>query len=207
MAAAASSAVVAVAANPIAGAAAVLPALTLGTGAILSGTSSSTSFWNNWNTFPILQLSGITGENIWRLILSAFLIYVGIILYTDGDMLLNAIAGSLNLGRSVARNVRRNFVEEVGHNGVWDTVSWVWQSIVNWKVPTVKHPQPVDVALNYYGSSKYAHQKPSSSSRRKVSNSSGWTWRKRKRQKKRKPQQYYQYSPPVYYPPAAAASY
>ena len=98
-AAASSAAVAAVAAsNPI-GAAVVVPALGLGSTAVLGTGTTSTTFWDRFsNGFSIFQLSGIT--EVWPFILTVFLIYVGIILITDGNMLLNAIQGSLNFGQS-----------------------------------------------------------------------------------------------------------
>ena len=102
MAAAASSAAVAavaVAAGGPAGAAVAIPALGLGGTAAISGVSSSTNFWDRLSSWPIFRLSGITGPDIWPFILTAFLIYVGIILITDGDMLFNAIVDSLSFGR------------------------------------------------------------------------------------------------------------
>ena len=103
-AAASSAAVAAVAAasNPV-GAAVAVPVLGLGSTAVLSSASSSTSFWDRLSTWPIFQLSGIT--DVWPFILTVFLIYVGIILITDGDMLLNAIQGSLSFGQSKRSNV------------------------------------------------------------------------------------------------------
>ena len=50
-----------------------------------------------------------------------------------------------------ADNIRRNIVDEVNHHGIIDTLSWVSQSVADWTVPDVRHPKPVDVALNYYG--------------------------------------------------------
>ena len=98
-AAASSAAVAAVAAasNPV-GAAVAVPVLGLGSTAVLSSASSSTSFWDRFSTWPIFQLSGIT--DVWPFILTVFLIYVGIIIITDGDMLFNAIQGSLSFGQS-----------------------------------------------------------------------------------------------------------
>ena len=98
-AAASSAAVAAVAAasNPV-GAAVAVPILGLGSTAVFSSTSSSTSFWDRLSTWPIFQLSGIT--DVWPFILTVFLIYVGIIIITDGDMLFNAIQGSLSFGQS-----------------------------------------------------------------------------------------------------------
>ena len=92
-----SAAVVAVAASSPLGAALSVPALGLGTTAILSTGTSSTTFWDRFSTWPIFPLSGIT--EVWPFILTIFLIYVGIILLTDGDMLINAIQGSLNFGQ------------------------------------------------------------------------------------------------------------
>jgi hypothetical protein len=96
-AAASSAAVAAIVAGPI-GAAAVVPIFGLGSGAVIASGTSSTSLWDRLSTYPILQLSGIT--DIWPFIISVFLIYVGIILISDGNMLFNAIRGSLNFGRS-----------------------------------------------------------------------------------------------------------
>ena len=100
MAAAASSAVAAVAASGPIGAVVSLPALAIGASSIQATSTSSTSFWDQFSTWPIFRLSGIQNTYIWPFILTVFLIYVGIILLTDGDMLLNAIQSSLSLGRS-----------------------------------------------------------------------------------------------------------
>ena len=108
VAAAASSAVVVAgaAASPI-GAALSVPALGLGTTAILSTGTSSTTFWDRFSTWPIFPLSGIS--EVWPFILTIFLIYVGIILLTDGDMLINAIQGSLNLGQGKQASTGSNY--------------------------------------------------------------------------------------------------
>ena len=53
--------------------------------------------------------------------------------------------------KGVVRNIRRNLSDEIDHNGIIGTLSWVSQSIADWTVPNVRHPKPVDVALNYYG--------------------------------------------------------
>lgn len=100
VAAAASSAVAAVAASGPVGAAVALPALGVGTASVVASSTSSTSFWDQFSTWPIFRLSGIINTDIWPFILTVFLIYVGIILLTDGSMLLNAISSSLNIGRS-----------------------------------------------------------------------------------------------------------
>jgi len=183
-AAASSAAVVAVAASSPLGAALSVPALGLGTTAILSTGTSSTTFWDRFSTWPIFPLSGIT--EVWPFILTIFLIYVGIILLTDGDMLINAIQGSLNFGQAVARNVRRNMSEEVHHSGLLSTLSWIF----NWRVPKVKHPQPWDVALNNY--SAYAVSGKQNQRRRWRQNqnsqpatSQKWSRRKRKRNRNR----------------------
>ena len=56
-----------------------------------------------------------------------------------------------------ANNIRRNIADEVNHHGIIDTLSWVSQSIADWTVPQVRHPKPVDIALNYYGHKKPHH--------------------------------------------------
>ncbi len=97
-AAASSAAVAAVAAsNPI-GAAVVVPALGLGSTAVLGTGTTSTTFWDRFsNGFSIFQLSGIT--EVWPFILTVFLIYVGIILITVGNLLLTPIHGSINFAQ------------------------------------------------------------------------------------------------------------
>jgi len=40
--------------------------------------------------------------------------------------------------------------DEFQHNGILGTLGWVWDSITHWKAPKVKHPKPLDVALNNY---------------------------------------------------------
>ena len=74
----------------------------------------------------------------------------------------------------VARNVRRNLSEEVDHSGLLSTLSWIF----NWRVPPVKHPHPMDVALN-----NYAHYAKSRRRQRlpKPSAVNKWSPRKRKR--------------------------
>lgn len=96
-AAASSAAVAAVAASNPLGAAVAVPVLGLGSASVISSGTSSTSFWDRFSTWPIFQLSGI--NEVWPFILTVFLIYVGIILLTDGNMLFNAIQGSLNFGQ------------------------------------------------------------------------------------------------------------
>ena len=49
-----------------------------------------------------------------------------------------------------ARNVRRNLSDEIQHNGVTGTISWIVNSIRNFTGSKVKHPKPLDVALNNY---------------------------------------------------------
>ena len=56
-----------------------------------------------------------------------------------------------------ADNIRRNIVDEVNHHGIIDTLSWVSQSVADWTVPDVRHPKPVDVALNDYGQRTHNH--------------------------------------------------
>ena len=60
-------------------------------------------------------------------------------------------ASALFIFIGAADNIRRNIVDEVNHHGIIDTLSWVSQSVADWTVPDVRHPKPVDVALNYYG--------------------------------------------------------
>ena len=48
-------------------------------------------------------------------------------------------------------------MDEVNHHGIIDTLSWVSQSIADWTVPQVRHPKPVDIALNYYGHDASKH--------------------------------------------------
>jgi hypothetical protein len=57
---------------------------------------------------------------------------------------------NINNFPAVARNVRRNLEDEIEHNGVISTLGWVWDSISHFRLPKVKHPKPLDVALNNY---------------------------------------------------------
>lgn len=42
----------------------------------------------------------------------------------------------------IAKTIRRNLRGEVRHSGISNTLSWVWSSISNWRVPSVKDPNP-----------------------------------------------------------------
>jgi hypothetical protein len=55
------------------------------------------------------------------------------------------------ISTALARNVRRNLSDEIRSNGIFRTVSWVWNSIANWRVPKVKNPR--SDPFNYYRNS------------------------------------------------------
>ena len=61
------------------------------------------------------------------------------------------------INSGAANNIRRNIADEVNQHGIIDTLSWVSQSIADWTVPQVRHPKPVDIALNYYGHKRPKH--------------------------------------------------
>ena len=75
----------------------------------------------------------------------------------------------------MARNVRRNLSAEVDQSGLLSTLSWIF----NWRVPQIKHPHPMDVALNNYAS--YAKSKRRRQRLPKPSAVNKWSRRKRKR--------------------------
>ena len=75
----------------------------------------------------------------------------------------------------VARNVRRNLSAEVDQSGLLSTLSWIF----NWRVPQIKHPHPMDVALNNYAN--YAKSKRRRQRLPKPSAVNKWSRRKRKR--------------------------
>ena len=81
-----------------------VPVLSVGGGSVGvgggGGGSSTSGFWAALSTFPNFQLAGITGVGIVHFILLAFIIYVSIILYTDGDILVDGLLGSLRASRS-----------------------------------------------------------------------------------------------------------
>ena len=65
-------------------------------------------------------------------------------------MLPLSIITLFNFFSAFARNVRRNLSDEIQHNGVAGTISWVINSIRHFTGSNVKHPKPLDVALNNY---------------------------------------------------------
>ena len=63
----------------------------------VSGSSPAT-FWSRFSTWPLFQLSGISGSSVWLVVFSVFFLYVAAILYIDGGLLLSGILRSLNVG-------------------------------------------------------------------------------------------------------------
>jgi hypothetical protein len=73
--------------------------------------------------------------------------------------------------------------DEIEHNGIGGTINWVWKSIGQLTGRKVKHPKPLDVALNNYHTYS-AHKgftgRPSSSRRQQQQ-------QQRRREQKRPP--------------------
>ena len=62
-------------------------------------TGTTTSFFDRFSTFPQIQLNGLEGAVMWKIILSLIFLYVGIYLYSEGRDITNTIARVFNVGR------------------------------------------------------------------------------------------------------------
>lgn len=63
----------------------------------LTSASSPATFWDRFSTWPLVKLSGVSGSSVWLVIFSVFFLYVAVILYSDGGLLLSGILRSLNI--------------------------------------------------------------------------------------------------------------
>lgn len=101
----------------------VMSVVGIGGGGGGGSTSTSGSFLNSLSTFPFFQLSGISGHAIIHLILIAFLLYVSIILWTDGDLLAEGVFNFLTRGG------RSEF-----ELSFMSSISWYWTTfwLGNW---------------------------------------------------------------------------
>jgi len=99
---------------------------------VIPAVSIPTSSWtpDTWGTWPFVTISGVGATNITYLLVSLFILYVGIILYVDGDYLYNKIKDFAIRRWS---NVRRNTVErlktESGLNYLTDTLTSAWDAM------------------------------------------------------------------------------
>ena len=72
-------------------------------------------------------------------------------------------------------------VTEMDQSGILSTLSWIF----NWSVPKVKHPRPMDVAMNNYASYiRRGHLNKKSPLRRDQTHNSSQKWSRRKRKNK-----------------------
>jgi len=94
--------------------------------------SIPTSSWtpDKWGTWPFITISGVSASNITYLLVSLFILYVGIILYVDGDYLYNKVKEfAIKRLSNVRRNVIKRVHTESGLNYLTDTLTSAWDAM------------------------------------------------------------------------------
>jgi len=91
-----------------------------------------TSSWtpDKWGTWPFITIAGVSASNITYLLVSLFILYVGIILYVDGDYLYNKVKEfAITRLSNVRRNVIKRVHTESGLNYLTDTLTSAWDAM------------------------------------------------------------------------------
>jgi len=141
--------------------------------------SVPTSSWtpDKWGTWPFITISGVSASNITYLLVSLFILYVGIILYVDGDYLYNKVKEfAITRLSNVRRNVIKRVHTESGLNYLTDTLTSAWDAMkANFGVsPLATAPhgwiapyRSGDGGAGAYHRRKNHHQRPYRKRRRK----------------------------------------
>jgi len=111
----------------------IIPAVIVKPPSIVVPTISiPTSSWtpDKWGTWPFITISGVSASNITYLLVSLFILYVGIILYVDGDYLYNKVKEfAITRLSNVRRNVIKRVHTESGLNYLTDTLTSAWDAM------------------------------------------------------------------------------
>lgn len=94
--------------------------------------SAPTSSWkpDSFATWPFITITGVSASNITYLLVSLFILYVGIILYVDGDYLYNKVR-DFAIGRfsRLQSNLVRRVHTGAGLHSLTDTLTSAWDAM------------------------------------------------------------------------------